>query len=464
MQSAEMNQVVSQVRQLCQQHGLQPHNAPDGRGVLRHLIIRSAATAAATAAIPHPAVAAPPERQPKAAAATPAAATAGAGAARKLMAVLVTSPSVSRQPQAQQALILVAQQLMASCPGLSSVVHSVEAPPRVTAVGRKDSRRGNQASSGRSPGTSRRRDADSERDSHGSRGAQPLRVQSSRVLAGAGSLVEQMCGLQFQVSPHSFFQTNTAQAERLYQLAVQAAAEAVGACSYAAVAGDAASQATAIDQQQQLDVAGVVGDDGARVAAVGTGLGVILDLYCGTGTIALCLAAALPAQQVVGFDVSASSIADATANAGRNHLVNVSFVCGDLNQLLPEGSGAKQRGKGAGRQQGRTGNKQFGRQSKQQAAPGEQQGQPAQLQQLRPQVVVVDPARAGLGAGVVQYLMQCGAQRVVYVSCNAATQARDLQLLCGKGVFTLSSWQCVDLFPQTDVAHVETVVVLDRAG
>jgi 23S rRNA (uracil1939-C5)-methyltransferase len=273
-----------------------------------------------------------------------------------------------------------------------------------------------------------------------------------------------MCGLQFQVSPHSFFQTNTAQAERLYQLAVQAAAEAVGACSYAAVAGDAASQATAIDQQQQLDVAGVVGDAGARVAAVGTGLGVILDLYCGTGTIALCLAAALPAQQVVGFDVSASSIADATANAARNHLVNVSFVCGDLNQLLPEGSGAKQRGKGAGRQQGRTGNKQFGRQSKQQAAPGEQQGQPAQLQQLRPQVVVVDPARAGLGAGVVQYLMQCGAQRVVYVSCNAATQARDLQLLCGKGVFTLSSWQCVDLFPQTDVAHVETVVVLDRAG
>ena len=77
-------------------------------------------------------------------------------------------------------------------------------------------------------------------------------------------------------------------------------------------------------------------------------------------------------------------------------------------------------------------------------------------------VVVVDPARAGLSRGVVQYLLQCGAQRVVYVSCNAATQARDLQLLCGSGMFRLSSWACVDLFPQTDVAHVETVVVLNR--
>jgi hypothetical protein len=465
MQSAEMNQVVSQVRLLCQQHNLQPHNTPDGNGVLRHLIIRSAAAAAAAAATPQPAVATPPAGQPTAAAAAAAAATAGAGAARKLMAVLVTSPYVNSQPQALQALALVAQQLMDSCASLAGVVHSVEACPRpaaaaaAAAVGRKDSGRGKQASGKRTPGSSRGGNSDSDSDSNGSRGAQPLRVQSSRVLAGAGSLVEHMCGLEFQVSPHSFFQTKTAQAERLYQLAVQAAAESVRACSHAAVAGETAADS----QQQQLDEARVVGAAGASVAAVGSGPGVILDLYCGTGTIALCLAAALPAQKVVGFDVSASSIADATANAARNGLANVSFVCGDLNQLLPEGFGAKQHGKGAGKQKGTTGNKQSGRQSRQQAAAGEQQGQTA-LQQLRPQVVVVDPARAGLGAGVLQYLVQCGAQRVVYVSCNAATQARDLQVLCGGGVFKLSAWRCVDLFPQTDVAHVETVVVLDRAG
>jgi tRNA/tmRNA/rRNA uracil-C5-methylase (TrmA/RlmC/RlmD family) len=220
-----------------------------------------------------------------------------------------------------------------------------------------------------------------------------------------------MCGLEFQVSPHSFFQTNTAQAEQLYLQVVRAVADAVGS---GASAGNA------------------------------LGSGLVLDLYCGTGTIALCLAHRLKSVEVVGFDVSASSIADAEANAARNGLSNVRFVRGDLNQLLPDGPAAKQ------------------------GAPGSKPSKdaprkaPGVLQQLQPKVVVVDPARAGLGRGVVQYLLQCGAQRVVYVSCNAATQARDLQLLCGRGMFRLSSWTCVDLFPQTDVAHVETVVVLDR--
>ena len=220
-----------------------------------------------------------------------------------------------------------------------------------------------------------------------------------------------MCGLQFQVSPHSFFQTNTAQAEQLYLQVVQAVAEAVGF-------GEGASNAP--------------------------GSGLVLDLYCGTGTIALCLALRLKGVQVVGFDVSASSIADAEANAARNGLSNVRFVRGDLNQLLPDRPAAKQGSRGS----------QPGKVTPCQA--------PGVLQQLQPKVVVVDPARAGLSRGVVQYLLQCGAQRVVYVSCNAATQARDLQLLCGSGMFRLSSWACVDLFPQTDVAHVETVVVLNR--
>ncbi len=86
----------------------------------------------------------------------------------------------------------------------------------------------------------------------------------------------------------------------------------------------------------------------------------------------------------------------------------------------------------------------------------------------RPNVVVVNPARAGLSEAVVDYLQRCGARRVVYVSCNPATQARDLRRLCGvddtqRGSqrFRLTSVQPVDMFPHTD--HVENVAVLDRA-
>lgn len=83
----------------------------------------------------------------------------------------------------------------------------------------------------------------------------------------------------------------------------------------------------------------------------------------------------------------------------------------------------------------------------------------------RPDVVVVDPARPGLSALVIDYLRGCGARRLVYVSCNAATQARDVRALCsdaeggGGGPFRLVSVQAVDLYPQTH--HVETVAVLD---
>jgi tRNA/tmRNA/rRNA uracil-C5-methylase (TrmA/RlmC/RlmD family) len=282
-------------------------------------------------------------------------------------------------------------------------------------------------------------------------------VQSSRVLAGTGKLLATLCGLQFEISPHSFFQTNTAQAGRLYDIAVQAAAEVVGTGT-GGVEG-AADQAAAAAARKSLGPGN--GDPGN--GRMSRDAGVVLDLYCGTGTIALCLASALPGRQVVGFDVSSAAIADAQANAARNGLRNVDFVCGDLNQLLPSSQGGMHPSKHSSRQQEQPGGSQKP-QHQADAAADQHSEQPGvqSLQSLRPSVVVVDPARAGLGQGVVQYLLRCGAKRVVYVSCNAATQARDLQLLCGSGVFRMTSWVCVDLFPQTDVAHVETVVVLDR--
>lgn len=149
---------------------------------------------------------------------------------------------------------------------------------------------------------------------------------------------------------------------------------------------------------------------------------VLLDLFCGTGTIGLCLAARC--QQVVGVELAPSAVADARRNAARNAITNARFIQGDLAEL--------------------------------------------QLADLIPaaDVVVVDPARGGLPPAVVDFLLRhnpSGLRRVVYVSCNPATQARDLQLLCGGATgrqYQLASLQCVDMYPHT--AHVETVAVLDR--
>ncbi|KAI8469265.1 MAG: S-adenosyl-L-methionine-dependent methyltransferase [Monoraphidium minutum] len=225
-------------------------------------------------------------------------------------------------------------------------------------------------------------------------GARALRVARSAVLVGAPALEQSLCGLRFSVGPHSFFQTNGHMAGVLYDLV----AEAVG----------------------QLP-------PGAPV----------LDLYTGTGTIALTLAKRLGGS-VWGADVDARAIADATANAAANGVAGARFVCGDLDALAASGlplfdGGGGKGAAGKGRGPGGT------------AAGG---------------VIVVDPARAGLGRPVVEFLRRSGAGRVVYVSCNAATQARDVARLAG--AYRLAALTPVDLFPQTE--HVETVAVLERVA
>ena len=181
---------------------------------------------------------------------------------------------------------------------------------------------------------------------------------------------------------------------------------------------------------------------------------VLLDLYCGTGSIGLALAASC--RSVHGVEISAAAVRDAERNAARNGITNAAFLQGDLGRLQLEGR------------------------------------LPA------PDVVVVDPARPGLAPAVVAYLRACGARRVVYVSCNASTQARDIRLLCGDASrdasgdgsssseggaeagsedsssgsgsgssspaaggqrYRLASVQACDLYPYT--WHVETVAVLD---
>ncbi|RMH65589.1 MAG: 23S rRNA (uracil(1939)-C(5))-methyltransferase RlmD [Calditrichaeota bacterium] len=143
-----------------------------------------------------------------------------------------------------------------------------------------------------------------------------------------------------------------------------------------------------------------------------TGTETVWDLYCGAGTITLFLAR--KARKVVGFEIEESSIRDARANARRYDIRHVEWLAGDVRQHM------------------------------------------ARLQE-QPDVLVTDPPRAGMHADVVQSILEARPRRIVYVSCNPATLARDLHLL--KEKYTIRRVQPVDMFPQT--YHIETVAQLD---
>lgn len=150
-----------------------------------------------------------------------------------------------------------------------------------------------------------------------------------------------------------------------------------------------------------------------------SGTETILDLYCGIGSISLALARR--AGRVIGAEIVPQAVADARENARRNGADNAEFFCGDA------GSTARRL-----------------------AAEG-----------VRPQVVVVDPPRKGLAPEVPAILAGMGPERIVYVSCDPATLARDIARLAELGYRAVKA-QGVDLFPRT--AHVETIVLLSRVG
>lgn len=142
----------------------------------------------------------------------------------------------------------------------------------------------------------------------------------------------------------------------------------------------------------------------------------VYDLYTGTGTIANFVAA--NAKKVIGLEYVEAAIADAKVNAALNKINNTDFYYGDMKDLLTE-SFLAQHGK--------------------------------------PDVIITDPPRAGMHEDVTRMLVQAAPKRIIYVSCNAATQARDLKLLTDH--YTITAVQPVDMFPQT--MHVENVVRLD---
>jgi len=148
---------------------------------------------------------------------------------------------------------------------------------------------------------------------------------------------------------------------------------------------------------------------------------IIWDLFCGTGSIALFLAR--DCRQVVGFEVVADAVADARENAQLNVIENALFICADLEKDLL-------------------------------AMPDSVKDLP------RPDIIIVDPPRTGLTPQLIATMRQILPNRIIYVSCNPASQVRDLKKLTVDNMYQIIKVQPIDLFPHTP--HIETVTLLER--
>ncbi|HET7001276.1 MAG TPA: 23S rRNA (uracil(1939)-C(5))-methyltransferase RlmD [Puia sp.] len=191
------------------------------------------------------------------------------------------------------------------------------------------------------------------------------------IFSGKGFVHEKLEKFLFKIGPKSFFQTNTAQAERLYQT--------------------------------------------VRSFAGLNGTETIYDLYCGTGSIGIFLSDR--AKKVIGIELIPEAIADANENALLNEIHHAAFFAGDVTEICND-------------------------------AFFETHG--------RPDLIVSDPPRAGMSEKLIAKILEIAAEKIIYVSCNPATQARDLNLLSEK--YQISAVQPVDMFPHT--LHIENVTAL----
>ena len=213
---------------------------------------------------------------------------------------------------------------------------------------------------------------------------------------GNDHIFELMEDLKFKVGPKSFYQTNTEQAYHLYSVA---RAFALAPIENGKLITDNNDYQTSTDNYPLS----MVHDP------------LIYDLYTGTGTIANFVAR--QARQVIGIEYVPEAIEDAKINSQINGITNTQFYAGDMKDILTD---------------------EFIR------------------EHGRPDVIITDPPRAGMHPDVVKTIMNAAPERIVYVSCNPATQARDLQMLDTD--YRVAEVQPVDMFPHTP--HVENVVLL----
>ena len=202
---------------------------------------------------------------------------------------------------------------------------------------------------------------------------------SIELVYGKDKVVEQLLGLNFEISMKSFFQTNPKCAEKLYNKVVE-----------------------------------YVLEDKSKVDNT-----VVMDLFCGTGTIGQIVASKSKNAKIVGVDIVASAIEDAEKNAKRNNIEGLKFYAADVGKFLT--------------------------------------AHPEYENKIK--TIILDPARAGIAPKTLQKIIDLNADRMVYVSCNPATQARDTELLSEAG-YLIKKISLVDQFPHT--SHIETVVLFER--
>lgn len=190
-------------------------------------------------------------------------------------------------------------------------------------------------------------------------------------LWGKDSIYDNLLGLYFSISPHSFYQVNPFQTETLYQKALELAE---------------------LDRKKT-----------------------VLDVYCGIGTISLCAAASC--KKVIGVEIVDSAISDAEQNADRNNIKNAEFFCGAAEIIVPT----------------------------------------LLSQGIKPDVVILDPPRKGSDEKTLSAIVSASPERIVYVSCNPATLARDVKFLEENG-YSLKKATPVDMFPNTE--HIECATLL----
>ena len=196
---------------------------------------------------------------------------------------------------------------------------------------------------------------------------------NNQLLYGEPVVLEELLGLKFEISMESFFQTNPKSAERLYTKAI----------SYA---------------QENFDLSNKV----------------IMDLFCGTGTIGQILADQIKGVKVIGVDIVEEAIEDAYRNAKRNNIDNIEFYAADVGKFLKE--------------------------------------YPKYKDNIH--TIVLDPPRAGIAPKTLLKVIELQAEQIVYISCNPSTQARDAQIL-EEHNYTFSKYALVDQFPHT--SHIEAV-------
>ncbi|MBU3011940.1 23S rRNA (uracil(1939)-C(5))-methyltransferase RlmD [Polaribacter vadi] len=202
---------------------------------------------------------------------------------------------------------------------------------------------------------------------------------SIELIYGKDKIVEELLGLNFEISMKSFFQTNPKSAEKLYSKVVD-----------------------------------YVLEDKSKVDNT-----VVMDLFCGTGTIGQIVASKSDNAKIVGVDIVASAIEDAKENAKRNNIEGLKFYAADVGKFLTHHPEYKNKIK----------------------------------------TIILDPARAGIVPKTLQKIINLNADRMVYVSCNPATQARDTELLREAG-YNIKKISLVDQFPHT--SHIETVVLFEK--